>query len=152
MSVQPVVAVQAQPQTVVVVQGGGGGADASADSCAKTMFILGFFFPLLWLINGCMHACHKSPTAKCFGKASLILGLLEVVIVIILIVVMVMFVGAVVSAATDGGLNALSSGFSDAMMQSQENQAKCTAVQVERDCAAFSVCEWSVAWDRCSAK
>lgn len=95
MAVQPVVQPQGQQTVVVVQQAGDPSVDASADSCSVIMFVLGIFFPLLCLINGCMHACHKSKKAACFGKVSLILGLIEIIAVVVVIVIMISAVAAV---------------------------------------------------------
>lgn len=107
MAVQPVVQPQGQQTVVVVQQVGDPSVDASADSCSVIMFVLGFFFPLLCLINGCMHACHKSKKAACFGKVSLILGLIEIIAVVVVIVIMISAVATVattITASSYGGL------------------------------------------------
>ena len=109
MAVQPVVQAAGQQTVVVVQQAGDASVDASADSCSVIMFVLGIFFPLLCLINGCMHACHKSKKAACFGKVSLILGLIELIGVVVVIVVVITSVGVAVSSFSAASLSAAGS-------------------------------------------
>merc|ERR1711865_998110 len=86
----------AQPaNTVVVVEKGEDpAAAASAESCAKIMFILGLFLPMLGLINICMHCGSAYAGARYWAKGSCIQFGLQILLIIIIVVVIVATAGA----------------------------------------------------------
>jgi hypothetical protein len=84
-----------------------------------------------------MHACHKSKKAACFGKVSLVLGLIELIAGIVIVVVAVTAVAAVVSSGSSY-LDAISS-----VYKSSGSSASCLLKGTESACKAASSCKWT---------
>merc|ERR1711865_641372 len=97
----------AQPaNTVVVVEKGEDpAAAASAESCAKIMFILGLFLPMLGLINICMHCGSAYAGARYWAKGSCIQFGLQILLIIIIVVVVVATAGAAITGAMSAAAN-----------------------------------------------
>ena len=79
-----------------------------------------------------MHACHKSKKAACFGKVSLILGLIELITVVVIVVVLITAVSATVSSLSAASLYSAGS-----------SSAKCALEFTQSKCNAASGCKWN---------